>query len=93
MPVDGIDGHPAKLVAHPAGTEKDPELQATEPIHIGEGKHRQIDPLHLTGTTVKQRGARPFHLMGGGQIDPGQGKLYWCTGLRYAAQREGAAGQ
>ena len=93
MPVDGIDGDPAKLVAHPTGTEEDPELQAAELIHIGEGEDRQINALHLTGPTVEQRCARPFHLMGRGQIDPWQRDLHRSTGLRDTAQSKGAAHQ
>lgn len=91
VPVDGVDGDPAELMAHPGGAEEDAQLQAGELIHIGEGEHRQIYALHLTGAAIQEGGARPFHLVGGRQVDAGQGDLDRGAGLGGAGEGQRGA--
>ena len=89
VPVNGVDGDPAKLVAHPARAKEHTKLQTGELIHVGEGEHRQIDPLHLAGAAVEEGSPCPFHLIGRGQVDTGQeiwtGVLAWATPARVRA--------
>ncbi len=91
VPVDGVDGDPTKLVAHPARAKEHTKLQAGELIHIGEGEHRQIDPLHLAGAAVEEGSPCSFHLIGRGQVDTGQGDLDRRAGLSDTGEGQGTS--
>ncbi|MNS84844.1 hypothetical protein D3C72_1186830 [compost metagenome] len=91
MPVDGIDGDPAELMAHPTSAEEDAELQTGELIHVGECEHRQVNALHLAGAAIQEGGACAFHLVGRRQVDAGQGDLDRSAGLGGAGEGQRGA--
>ena len=73
------------------GLNRIAKLQAGELIHVGEGEYRQIYALHLTGAAIQEGGARPFHLVGGWQVDAGQGDLDRGAGLGGAGEGQRGA--